>query len=172
MLLPRPEALTLSEGQYPLNLQLQPQALSRTPEEESQCPSHLHADVTGISDSLCLKQLLIQPRPAPPTAFPIPTAEAETVASSLIPRLSHPHAVCVQNRTASQHLHDTTPERNRPHTTHTRAQSGPQCMSRAPGRPYPLRRGDGAVARGSPSMFISSITLPATSVLDVVIKRS
>lgn len=109
MLLPRPEALTLSEGQYPLNLQLQPQALSRTPEEESQCPSHLHADVTGISGSLCLKQLLIQPRPAAPTAFPIPTAEAETVASSLIPRLSHPHAVCVQNRTASQHLHDTTP---------------------------------------------------------------
>lgn len=88
MLLPRPEALTLSEGQYPLNLQLQPQALSRTPEEESQCPSHLHADVTGISGSLCLKQLLIQPRPAPPTAFPIPTAEAETVASSLIPSLT------------------------------------------------------------------------------------
>lgn len=92
MLLPRPEALTLSEGQYPLNLQLQPQALSRTPEEESQCPSHLHADVTGISGSLCLKQLLIQPQPAPPTAFPIPTAEAETVVDP-----------------SSQHLHDTTP---------------------------------------------------------------
>lgn len=113
-------ALTPSDGQHPLNVQLWPHALSRTPEEESQLPFHLHADVTGISGSSCLKQLLIQPRPAPPTAFPIPAAEAETVASSLIPHLSHPHAVCseifcVQNRTASHHLHDITPAQGHHH---------------------------------------------------------